>query len=80
MVKPPLSLLVLETDDVKQKTSLFSVQGKIYLVLFHGFCCFVLCHQCPVQLLLKTLKRLSTVRSVYPDWYHGSEGLLVKFL
>ena len=56
----PLSLLVLETDDVKQKTSFFSVQGKICLVLFHGFCCFVLCHQCPVQLLLETLKRLST--------------------
>ena len=60
MVKSTLSLLVLETDDGKQKTSLFSVQGKICLVSFHGFCCFVLCHQCPVQLLLETLKRLST--------------------
>ena len=60
MVKSPLLLFVLETDDVKQKTSLFYVQGKICLVFFHGFCCFVLCHQCPVQLLLETLKRLST--------------------
>ena len=31
----------LDTDDVKQKTSLFSVQGNICLVLFHGFCSFV---------------------------------------
>ena len=60
MVKSPLLLFVLETDDVKQKTSLFYVHGKICLVFFHGFCCFVLCHQCPVQLLLETLKRLST--------------------
>ena len=35
-------LRVLDTDDVKQKTSLFSVHGKIYLVLFHAFCSFVL--------------------------------------
>ena len=35
-------LCVLETDDVKQKTSLFSVQGKICLLLFLGFCRFVL--------------------------------------
>ena len=42
-------LCVLDTDDVKQKTSLFSVQGRISLVLFHGFCSFVLCHLCPVR-------------------------------
>ena len=40
---------VVDTNDVKQKTSLLSVQGKICLVLFHGFCSFVLCHLCPVQ-------------------------------
>ena len=34
---------VPDTDDVKQKTSLFPVQGRICLVLFHGFCSFVLC-------------------------------------
>ena len=34
---------VVDTNDVKQKTSL-SVQGKICLVLFHGFCSFVLRH------------------------------------
>ena len=39
----------MDTDDVKQKTSLFPVQGKICLVLFHGFCSFVLRHLCPVH-------------------------------
>ena len=42
-------LCVLHTDDVKEKTSLFSVQGKICLVLFHGFCSFLLRHLCPVH-------------------------------
>ena len=42
-------LCVPDTDDVKQKTSLISLQGKICLVLFHGFCSFVLCHLCPVH-------------------------------
>ena len=36
----PLLLRVLGTDEVKQKTFLFSVQGKICLELFHGFCSF----------------------------------------
>ena len=45
----PSELRVPDTDDVKQKTSLFSVQGRISLVFFHGFCSFVLCHLCPVQ-------------------------------
>ena len=35
-----LLLCVLGTDEVKQKTSLFSVQGKICLELFYGFCSF----------------------------------------
>ena len=39
----------LDTDDVKQKTSLFSVQRKICLVLFHSFSSFVLRHLCPVH-------------------------------
>ena len=39
---------VVDTNDVKQKTSL-SVQGKICLVLFHGFCSFVLRHLCRVH-------------------------------
>ena len=39
---------VVDTNDVKQKTSL-SVQGKICLVLFHGFCAFVVRHLRPVQ-------------------------------
>ena len=34
---------------INQTTSLFSVQGKICLVLFHGFCAFVLRHLRPVQ-------------------------------
>jgi len=33
---------VLDTYDVKQKTSLFYVQGKSAWALFHGFCSFVL--------------------------------------
>ena len=40
---------VLDTDDVNQTISLFSVQGKICFVLFHGFCAFVLRHLRPVQ-------------------------------
>ena len=40
---------VPDTDEVKQKPSLFSVVGKICLVLFHGFCFFVLRHLCPVR-------------------------------
>ena len=39
----------LDTDDVAQKTSLFSVQGKICLVLFHGCCSFVLRHLSPLH-------------------------------
>ena len=39
---------VLDTDDVKQKTSLFYVQGKSAWALFHGFSYFVLLHLCPV--------------------------------
>ena len=31
-------LRVPDSDDGKQKTSVFPVQGKICLVLFHGFC------------------------------------------
>ena len=42
-------LCVLDTDDLKIKTSLFSVQGKIYLVLFHDSCSIVLRHLCPVH-------------------------------
>ena len=42
-------LRVPDTNEVKQKTSLFSVQGKICLVLFHGFCSFLLRHLCPVH-------------------------------
>jgi len=42
-------LCALDTDDAKQKTSLFSVQGKPCLVLFHGFCIFVLHHLCLVH-------------------------------
>ena len=84
MVKSPLLLLVLERDNIKQRTSLLSVQSKICLVLFHGFCCFVLCHQCPVQLLLGTLKGLPTriplLDQVIPDEHYGSEGLFVKTL
>ena len=34
--------------DVKQKTSLFYVQGKSAWALFHGFCSFALRHLCPV--------------------------------
>ena len=41
---------VVDTNDVKQKTSL-SVQGKICLVLFHGFCSFVLRHLCRVHVV-----------------------------
>ena len=39
----------MNTDDVKQKTSLFPVQGKNFSVLFHGFCSSVLRHLCPVH-------------------------------
>ena len=59
MVKSPLLPLVLETDDIKQKTSLFSVQGKICLVLFHVFCC-CLSSVSGTTPFLGTLKRLST--------------------
>ena len=42
-------LRVLDTDDVKQKTSLFSVQGKSAWYVFMIFCSFVLCHLCLVH-------------------------------
>ena len=42
-------LRVLDTDDVKQKTSLFSVQGKSAWYCFMVFCSFVLCHLCLVH-------------------------------
>ena len=43
--RPRSKLRVPDKDDVKQKTSLFSVQGKICLV----FCSFVLRDLCPVN-------------------------------
>ena len=46
--RPRSKLHVPDMYDVKQKTSLFSGQGKICLVLFHGFCSFVLRDLCPV--------------------------------
>ena len=42
-------LRVLDTDDVKQKTSLFSVQGKYAWYCFMVFCSFVLRHLCLVH-------------------------------
>ena len=42
-------LRALETDDVKQKTSLFFVEGKSAWYVFMVFCSFVLCHLCPVH-------------------------------
>ena len=42
-------LRVLDTDDVKQKTSLFSVQGKSAWYVFKLFCSFALCHLCLVH-------------------------------
>ena len=48
--RPRSKLRVPDKDDVKQKTSLFSVQGKICLVLFpEWFFSFVLSHLCPVH-------------------------------
>ena len=46
-----IKTLCTGTDEVKQKTSLFSVQGKICLALFCGFCFFVLHHLCQVHLV-----------------------------
>ena len=40
---------VLDTDDVNKSPLYFLLQGKICLVLFHGFCFFVLRHLCPVR-------------------------------
>ena len=40
---------VSSVKTLKQKTSLFSLQGKFYLVLFHGFFSIVLRHLCPVH-------------------------------
>ena len=42
-------LRVLDTDDVKEKTSLFSVQGKSAWYCFMVLCSFVSCHLCPVR-------------------------------
>ena len=42
-------LSVLDTDDVKQKTSLFSVQGKSAWYVFMTVCSFVLCRLCLVH-------------------------------
>ena len=45
-------LRVLDTDDVKQNTSLFSLQGKSawYVFMFFLFFCFI-CHLCPLHKL-----------------------------
>ena len=48
---------VLDTDDVKQKTSLFSVQGKSAWYVFTAVCSFVLyltCAQTPITAILST--------------------------
>ena len=42
-------LRALETDDVKQKTSLFFVEGKSAWYVVMVFCSFVLCHLCLVH-------------------------------
>ena len=45
-----LKLCVPFTDNVKQKTSLFSVQRKVNKSQqFQGFCSFVSSHLCPVH-------------------------------
>ena len=48
-INPTVKSLVPDTDNVKQKTSLFRVQGKICWALFHRFCSFVSRHLCPVN-------------------------------
>ena len=48
---------VLDTDDVKQKTSLFSVQGKSAWYVFMAVCSFVLyltCAQTPITAILSS--------------------------
>ena len=42
-------LRVLDTDDVKENTSLFSGQGKSTWYCFMVLCSFVSCHLCPVH-------------------------------
>ena len=76
-------LHVLDTDDVKQKTSLFSVQGKSAWYVFMVICSFVLCLLClvhkinadtPITAILSTYLRGSLSKSVSLDF--GLEKLL----
>ena len=55
---------VLGTDDVKQKTSLFSVQEKPAWYVFMVFCSFVLCHLCLVH-KINTQTLITAILSTY---------------
>ena len=61
-------LRVLDTDDVKQKTSLFSVQGKSAWYVFMVFCSFVLLSSVSVT-QNKTIKKLPSKPSCPPIKY-----------
>ena len=56
---------VVDTNDVKQKTSL-SVQGKICLVLFHGFFFFFLRHLCRVNELVNDQTPITAGHPLHP--------------
>ena len=83
-------LRVLDTDDVKQKTSLFSVQGKSAWYVFLIFCSFVLCHLClvhkinaqtPITAILSTnLIHEFIVNVKYRmDWSHRKAHMCLSF-
>ena len=71
-------LRVLDTHDVKEKTSLFSVQGKSAWYCFMVLCSFVSCHLCPVHKITTNNSHHNHPLHLFITWiYHKVQNGLI---
>ena len=71
-------LRVLDTHDVKEKTSLFSVQGKSAWYCFMVLCSFVSCHLCPVHKITTNNSHQNHPLHLFITWiYHKVQNGLI---
>ena len=71
-------LRVLDTHDVKEKTCLFSVQGKCAWYCFMVLCSFVSCHLCPVHKITTNNSHHNHPLHLFITWiYHKVQNGLI---
>ena len=71
-------LRVLDTHDVKEKTSLFSVQGKSPWYCFMVLCSFVSSHLCPVHKITTNNSHHNHPLHLFITWiYHKVQNGLI---